>query len=167
MRHRIAALASAMLVLPVAVPAPAATDPAALMRRIAAEPYRYGGSLQGTVPGVAGAVDQPPVHLSIGLAAPDARGVLRGDAILFDRQRRLVASGPVVGLLAGGACSLHLSLPAEAVTLSGICTDAALSGEIVSRPRRAGLLTRLASWWDDDAVSGLYWLTPPSFDPPS
>ncbi len=167
MRHRIVALMSAMLILPVAVPARAATDPAALMLRIAAEPYRYGGSLQGTVPGVAEAVGQPPVHLSIGLAAPDAQGVLRGDAILFDRQRRLVASGPVVGRLAGGACSLRLSLPAGEVTLSGVCTDTALSGEIVSRPRRAGLLTRLVSWWDNDAVSGPYWLTQASFDPVS
>ena len=158
---------SAMVAWSVAVPSLAATDPATLMRRIAAEPYRYGGSLQGTVPGVAGAAGQPPIHLSIGLAAPDAQGVLRGDAILFDRQRRLVASGPVVGRLAGGACSLRLSLPAGEVTLSGICTGATLSGEIVSRPRRLDLLTRLVSWWGDEAVSGRYWLTPASFDPGS
>ena len=175
MRRRLAALASVMLVT-WAMPASASQPPdaAALMRRIAAEPHRYGGSLQGTVPGVRevpGAVDQPLVHLSIGLAFPDAHGMLRGDAILFDRQRRLIGSGPVVGRIAGGptagtaACSLRLSLPTEEVTLAGVCTDTALSGEIVSRPHRRGLLTRLVSWWGDDAVAGRYWLTSASFDP--
>ncbi|MGI4798593.1 MAG: hypothetical protein ACRYG8_32045 [Janthinobacterium lividum] len=158
----------------VALAAPAGMlppDPAAAMRRIAALPYRYGGALQGTVPGVVTTVDQPPDHLSIGLAAPAPDGALQGEAILFTADRRLVAITLVIGRLAGGAtpgtgaCSLHLELPVETVTLTGVCTAATLSGEIVSTPRPGGLLRRLAAWWDDRAVAGRYWLTPASFDP--
>lgn len=145
-------------------------DPAAAMARIAALPYRYGGALQGTVPGVAAPVDQPPDHLSIGLAAPASDGTLNGEAILFTVDRRLVAITPVTGRIVGGAtpgtgsCTLRMQLPAETVTLTGLCTAETLSGEIVSRPQR-GLLERLGAWWGDRAVAGRYWLTPASFDP--
>lgn len=150
-------------------------DPAALMRSIASRPFRYGGALQGTVPGLETAIAQPPIHLSIGLDAPSAAGALTGDAILFTADRRLVASGAVSGQLDPGPtagtrrCTLHLALPLPRpdhdVTLSGICTADTLSGEIVTHGARAGLLTRLVSWWGDSDVSGRYWLTPASFDP--
>ena len=161
-----AALTAMLLLLRMGDPAFAAPDPVAAMREIAAEPYRYGGSLQDMVTGSGAAVDQPPVHVSIGLAAPDAQGRVRGQAILFDQRRRLVAQGPILGSVAGGACELRLWLPAAGVTLSGVCTATTLSGEIVSRPHPAGLLTRLVSWWGDGAVAGRFWLTPASFDPP-
>lgn len=153
-----------------AAPRPA-PDPAAVMARIAAEPYRYGGVLQGTVPGVREAVEQLPVHLSIGLAGPAPDGRLQGEAILFTADRHLVALGQVTGRLTGGPtagtgdCRLQLALPAQEVALSGLCTADALSGEIVSQPRHVDLLTRLVSWWGDRAVAGRYWLTPASFDP--
>ena len=173
MWHRGAVLISTMLVLRTAGPALAASDPTTVMREIAAEPFRYDGALQGTVPGRRATVDQPPIHISVGLSAPDAQGGLQGEAILFDQQRRLVASGRVSGKIAGGstagtaACTLHLSLPSEEVTLSGVCTASTLSGEVVSQPHPADLLARLVSWWGDDAVAGRYWLTPGSFDPAS
>ena len=156
-----------------AAPSPPAPDAAAAMMRIAAEPYRYGGSLQGTVPELDHAVEQPPIHLSIGLGAPDRDGQLAGEAILFTADRRLVAVASVSGRLTGGPtagtgnCTLHLALPTQDVVLSGLCTADTLSGEIVSQPHHVGLLTRLVSWWDDRAVAGRYWLTPGSFDPPS
>ena len=156
----------------VAAPLPA-MDPGAAMVRIAAAPYRYGGELQGTVPGIRMAVDQPPVHLSIGLQAPSPDGRLQGEAILFTADRHLVALGLVTGRLTGGPtagtgdCMLHLALPTQDVTLSGVCTADTLSGEVVSQPHHLDPLTRLASWWDDRAVAGRYWLTPASFDPGS
>ena len=168
MKRRAAVLVALGLALRLAAPAMAVTDPTALMRRIAAAPFRYGGSLQGTVPGVPVSVDRPPVHISIGLGSPDTQGRVRGEAILFDRRRQLIASGPVLGHLAsgpGGACSLLLSLPADRVMLSGVCTPTVLSGEIVIQPHPAGdLLARLASWWGNDAVAGRFWLTQASFD---
>lgn len=173
MRHDVAILASTMLVLQMAAPALAVSDPATVMREIASEPYRYDGVLQGTVPERRFAVDQPPIHLSVGLAAPDARGRLQGEAILFDQHRRLVASAHVSGQIAGGptagtaACALHLSLPSEELTLSGVCTASTLSGEIVSQPRSADLLARIVSWWGDDAVAGRYWLTSAGRSPAS
>ena len=146
-------------------------DPALTMRRLAAEPFRYGGDIQGSVPELTQPVDQPPLHLSIGLSAPAADGGLRGEAILFTADRHLVAEGQVSGRIMPGlssgtaGCSLRLSLPSQDVSLSGICTADTLSGEIVSGPRHVGLLTRLVSWWGDRAVAGRYWLTPASFDP--
>lgn len=154
-----------------AAPPPAGPDPAAAMLRIAAMPYRYGGALQGTIPGRLSPVDQPPLHLSIGLGGPSPDGRLRGEAILFTADRRLVATGPVSGRIAGGPtagtgdCTLRLALPGQDVTLSGLCTADTLSGEIVSRPHRPDLLTRLVSWWGDRRTAGRYWLTPASFDP--
>lgn len=148
-----------------------AADPAAAMKRIAAFPYRYGGALQGTVPGAAASVDQPPDHLSIGLSAPAPDGTLHGEAILFTADRHLVAIAPVSGQRTGGAtpgtgsCSLRLELPAKTVMLTGLCTADTLSGEIVSTPSPGGLLARLVSWWGDRSVAGRYWLTPASFDP--
>ena len=172
-----ALLVSASMTLPLwACPAVAAgptawPDPVAAMQRIAAEPFHYGGEVQGSVPEVAQPVDRPPLHLSIGLSAPAADGSLSGEAILFTVDRHLVAEGRLSGRimpgLTGGtaACSLHLALPTEDVSLSGICTADTLSGEIVSQPRHVALLTRLVSWWGDRAVAGRYWLTPASFDP--
>lgn len=140
------------------------SDPGATMLRIASQPFRYGGELQE-------AADQPPLHLSIGLSAPAADGSLHGEAILFRADRRLVAEGRVSGHLTAGPtagtgdCILRLSLPTQDVLMQGVCTANTLSGEIVSRPHHVGLLTRLVTWWDDRAVAGRYWLTPPSFDP--
>ena len=168
MERGAAVLISTLLLLRMAGPVlAAAPDPAVVMREIAAEPYRYGGSLQGMVPGSTAVADQAPIHVSIGLAAPDAQGRVRGQAILFDQKRRLVALGPISGSATGDACELRLSLPAAEVTMSGVCTTATLSGEIVSRPHPEALLTRLVSWWGDAAVMGPYWLTPASFDPGS
>ncbi|MGI4748594.1 MAG: hypothetical protein ACRYGI_00615 [Janthinobacterium lividum] len=147
------------------------SDPGATMLRIASQPFRYGGELQGTVPGLHEAVDQPPLHLSIGLSAPAANGSLHGEAILFRADRRLVDQGMVSGrLIAGptagtGDCTLHLSLPTQDVLMRGVCTASVLSGEIVSEPRHVGLLARLVTWWGDRAVAGRYWLTSASFDP--
>ena len=152
------------------------TDPGATMRWIAAQPFRYGGALQGVVPGAAGAIDQPPVHLSIGLGAPDSTGRIQGKAILFTADRHLVALGPVDGRIVAGSmpgigsgsgCTLRMMLADRTVTLSGSCSARALSGEIVSRASRVGGLARLVSWWGEDPVSGRYWLTPESFDPAS
>jgi hypothetical protein len=147
-----------------------ALSPASMMRFIAAEPFRYGGSLQGTVPGVAGAVDQPPIHLAIGLGTPGPGGRLDGGAILFTTDRHLVGASEVTGHLkpgptAGtGACVLHLTVLNQPITLSGLCTADTLSGEIVIGSAPAGPLTRLFTWWADRTVSGRYWLTPASFD---
>jgi hypothetical protein len=158
----------------VAVPATgAAPDPALAMRRIALQPFRYGGALQGTVPGLSAAVDQPPVHLSIGLGRPGPDGRMTGEAILFTADRHLVAMGAVDGQLqpgqtpGTGACTLHMMLQGQTVTLSGLCSADTLSGEIVTQAARVDLLTRLVSWWDDRTVRGRYWLTPGSFDPAS
>ena len=156
-----------------ALPAPVQQeDPAAVMARIAAAPFRYGGDVQGTVPGRADAVDRPPLHLSLGLAVqPDGR--LTGEAILFTADRHLVALGPATGRIAGGptpgtaACHLDLALADRAVSLNGVCSRDVLSGEIVSRPQPLGLLARLVTWWGDREVTGSYWLTPASFDPAS
>ncbi|WP_419731083.1 hypothetical protein [Lichenicola sp.] len=148
-------------------------NPVAAMHRIAAEPFRYGGDVQGSVPELAQPVDQPPLHLSIGLSAPAADGSIAGEAILFTSDRHLVAEGPVSGRIMPGltsgtaGCSLRLALPTQDVSLSGICTADTLSGEIVSAPHHVALFTRLASWWGDRAVAGRYWLTPASFDPPN
>lgn len=170
-----AMLAGAAPAAHAAAPSSPGPDPAAAMRRIAAMPYRYGGALQGTIPGRPSPVDQPPLHLSVGLAGPSPDGRLRGEAILFTADRRLVATGPVSGRITGspaagptagtGDCTLRLALPGQDVTLSGLCTADTLSGEIVSRPRRPDLLTRLVSWWGDRQTAGRYWLTPASFDP--
>lgn len=147
-----------------------AADPALTMRRMAAEPFRYGGEIQGSVPELTQSVDQPPLHLSIGLSAPALDGKLRGEAILFTADRHLVAEGEVSGRIMPGltsgtaGCSLLLSLPSQNVSLSGICTADTLSGEIVTGPRHVGLVARLVSWWGDRAVAGRYWLTPASFD---
>lgn len=147
------------------------SDPAVTMLRIASQPFRYGGELQGTVPGLQEAADQPPLHLSIGLSAQAADGTLHGEAILFRADRRLVAQGVVTGrLIAGttagtGDCTLHVSLPTQDVLMRGLCTARVLSGEIISEPRHVGLLARLVSWWGDRAIAGRYWLTPASFDP--
>ncbi|NPD69380.1 hypothetical protein HN018_21315 [Lichenicola cladoniae] len=147
------------------------SNPGATMLRIASQPFRYGGELQGTVPGLQDAIDPPTMHLSMGLSAPAADGSLHGEAILFRTDRRLIAEGMVSGrLVAGptagtGECTLHLTLPTQDVVMQGVCTAGALSGEIVSQPRHVGLLTRLATWWGDRAVAGRYWLTPASFDP--
>ena len=157
--------------LAVAAPGPL-PDPAAAMQKIAAEPFRYGGEIQGSVPELTQSVDQPPVHLSIGLSSPATNGSLTGEAILFTADRRLVAEGPVSGRITPGltngtaGCDLHVALPGQDVALSGICTADTLSGEIVSAPRHVTLFTRLVSWWGDRAVAGRYWLTPASFDPP-
>ncbi|MBE7210092.1 MAG: hypothetical protein INR65_03665 [Gluconacetobacter diazotrophicus] len=165
---------AALLLAGCAAPPPAPSpDVAALMREIAGQPYRYGGALIGTVPGLAGPVDQPPVHLAIGLSAPEADGTLHGRAILFDAERRLVAEGPVTGRLDPGfspvtrPCALHLSLPQGPVDLSGTCTATLLSGEVVSQPGPPDLVTRIAFWWGDRATTGRYWLDRDSFDPPA
>ena len=60
-----------------------------------------------------------------------------------------------------------MTLRAQRVTLTGLCSAGTLSGEIVSTPSHVGLLTRVVTWWDDRAVAGRYWLTPESFDPAS
>ena len=78
-------------------------DPALTMQRMAARPYRYGGSLGGRIPGSYGIPDRPPAHISIGLEAPDRDGRIRGEAILFTADRRLIASSDVDGDLRGGS----------------------------------------------------------------
>jgi len=172
------ALMSAGVLLPAGAraAAPSYPDPAPIMQRIAAEPFRYGGALQGTIPVETTTDGQPalapePVHLAVGLSGVGPDGRIAGEAILFTADRHYVASGPVSGHMEAGwsaataTCQLSLALPGRSVKLDGICTPTGLSGEIVSNPEHVGFLTRIVTWWGDRAVAGRYWLTPDSFDP--
>lgn len=144
----------------------AAPDPAATMLRIGAAPYRYGGEVQGLPIG-----DGRILHIAVGLAAPRPDGALRGEAILFGADRRLVGIGTVEGsrTARSGSCRLRFAFPDGDTVLDGTCADTTLAGELVSTPRAAsglaGTLTALLAWWGDRTVGGRAWLTAASFDP--
>ena len=137
-----------------------AADPEALVRRMAAQPLRYGGILRGPVDG----------HVLIGLDAPGSDGALHGEAVLLGADRRLIEAGTVSGRVqpqsvpGGHDCTVDLAFDDRVTTLRGICSDAAVSGELLDRSTALpGWLARQIFWWDHSDSRGRAWLTEAAF----
>ena len=137
-----------------------AADADSMVRRMAAQPLRYGGILRGSIEG----------HLLIGLDAPDSDGALHGEAVLLGADRRLIEAGTVSGRVqpervpGGHDCTVDLTFDDRVTTLRGVCSDATVSGELLDRSTaRPGWLARQIFWWDDADPRGRAWLTEAAF----
>ena len=136
-----------------------AADPNALMRRMSAQPWRYGGRLCCARPGI----------LLMAFDLPDPDGSLRGEAMLLTPDRHLIATATVTGqwqlgtVPGGHACTLRMALPQREMVISGVCSATTLSGRVSSHALPGGWLDSVVHWWGDEQDSGQAWMTQAAF----
>ncbi|MCQ8239422.1 hypothetical protein [Rhizosaccharibacter radicis] len=144
-----------------------------LVARMAAQPFRFGGDVAGTLPDTVADPDRgsrlpAPSRLLIALGPVGTDGRSSGDALLMDGARRLIATGTVQAAVnAAGDCRVSMAFSdGERAELDGTCRADTISGPLTLQGRRPGFIRRVASWWDDRRVDGWAWMDRASFDVP-
>ena len=137
-----------------------AADPDALVRRMAAQPFHYGGMIEGPVVG----------RVLIGLDAPAHDGAVHGEAMLLTTDRHLIDTGTVSGRVQGAPvpggrdCRLDFRFAGRVTTLRGVCAASTLSGEITAGNNdRPGWLARQIFLRKSGGSGGRAWLTEAAF----
>ncbi len=136
-----------------------ASDPNAVLRRMASQPFRYGGELSGGISG----------HMLLAFARPAPDGRVHGEAMMLTSGRHLIGVGTVTGawqarLVPGGhACALTITLPTYTLKADAICSAETLSGDFTNKPISGDWLAQQIFWWPSERLGSQSWMTKAAF----
>lgn len=151
------ALALLAVAIPIGADAAVATVPTAAEARAAVASYEGGAwRYQGVLDAGDTAHD---AHLRI-LVSLTRRvdGSVDGEALVLDRDRRLVAASPVAGRWQATSCHLRLTLDPGGTLMDGICTPTVLSGTLARHAPPRGPILDVLEWWGGRTTHGEMWM---------